>query len=122
MVIKILRQETLISSRRGESGMVSAEFALGLIPISLMLTFTFMVAAMIAGYLQAQDMSRVVARQVSVGKDITEVVQRAERTLEGAKIVVKREGSRIDVDVQMSAIGPFLPVSASTSTLAETAW
>ncbi|MCF2707275.1 hypothetical protein I6E29_08380 [Arcanobacterium haemolyticum] len=115
-------QRPYLRQRHSESGMVTSELAIGLIPISVLVLAIFVVTSAMASYLQAQDMSRIVARQVSVGMSVEDAVKEAEEKLIGSHVAVERDGDVVTAVVSIpSAYGKF-PVSAHSSAIFEGRW
>ncbi|MFT3944326.1 MAG: hypothetical protein QM705_10970 [Ancrocorticia sp.] len=105
--------------RRGgscEHGMVTAELALGLIPISLLVILLLATASFVSAFLQAQGVSYAAARNAAVGKpfDTSSLgVRGAHRT----SIEVGSEGEYVVVTASVEPVGVlgWLDVTASST-------
>lgn len=98
---------TIGNLRSSESGMVTSEIAMGLIPISFMAVLLFYISSAMGIYLEAQDASRELARSASIGRNIDPLIEQKKAGLPGAEIDVKETGTTVSVTVKARPQGPF---------------
>ncbi len=100
-----------------ESGMVTSEIALGLIPISIVMLILMLVMAYVSAFMQAQDLSRSLGRSIAVGKPMGTRIAQIQESAD-AHIAVARDGDYVVVTVNMEPSGILSPfdVTASSTT------
>lgn len=103
-----------------ESGMVSAETALGALALAIVFILMLSVIGASALYLHAQDLSRSAARSVSLGHSIEEVRQSVSEADSRATMQVTRETDSVAVTISLEPPAPVkaLGISISARTVA----
>lgn len=111
--------------RRSERdrGSVTAEFAVLLPAVALLLGVVVALAACAAAQLRCADAARVAARVAAIGEDDAAVASAARRVAGGgARAAVARDAAWVAVTVE-TTVGPALPlVGGLTVRGAATAW
>ncbi|MGO1591384.1 MAG: hypothetical protein ACTHW1_11535 [Ancrocorticia sp.] len=104
-----------MKKRSSESGMVTAEIAMGLIPI--MGAFLLLMAAIALGNaaLQAQEVARALARQAVIGKPITNMISQYEQDIPGSNIELGADGEYVVVTVSVEPNGVLTPFDMEVS-------
>ncbi|MDN6486413.1 MAG: hypothetical protein L0K34_02865 [Ancrocorticia sp.] len=101
--------------RRSESGMVTAEIAMGLIPI--MGAFVLLMTAIALGTaaLNAQEIARALARTAVIGKPIGAMVSHYEQEYPGSNVDVGTRGEYLVVTVTVEPKGVLSPFDMGVS-------
>ena len=98
-----------------ESGMVTAEIAMGLIPI--MWAFLLLMAAIALGNaaLHAQEIARDLARSAAIGKPVGAMISYYEQEVSGSSIEVGTSGEYVVVTVTVEPSGILTPFDMDVS-------
>lgn len=105
-----------------DSGAVTAELALALPAVVLVVAVVLVTLAAGGLQLRAADAARTGARLAALGLDDAEVVARVERVLPGAKVRVLRDLPWVEVTVSAAAAGGWLTSGPLPVRSSATAW
>ena len=111
---------TVNAEREKESGMVSAETALGALALALVFTLMLSVIGASVLYIHAQDLSRSAARSLSIGHSVEEVRKSVSDADSRATMQVKTGQDSLAVTVKLEPPAPVktLGISISATTVA----
>lgn len=110
----------MTARRRGDRGSVTAELAVGLPAVALLLVALLTVASAAIAQTRCSDAARAGARAAALGEPDATVVETARRVGgEGAAVAVSRAGGWVTVDVS-AAVGSWRgsPVRAHAAAVA----
>ena len=108
---------------RAERGSVTAELAVGMPVIVLLLVAVLTLAAASTAQMRAADAARAGARQVAVGEDTAVVRATAARVAgEAADVTVTRDGEWVRVVVTRPVVGGWFATGPLRATGEAVAW
>ena len=105
-----------------QAGMVTAELALGFIPLMIVVVLVIASIAVTATYIDVHGASAVVARAASLGKEGHDLEELARSLMPGCHLGVQHSGDLVEVTVQYEPTGilaPFGEISVSTTAMVE---
>jgi hypothetical protein len=108
--------------RRHDSGAITAELALALPAVVLVVAVVLVTLAAGGLQLRAADAARTGARLAALGLDDDAVVARLERVLPGADVRVLRDPPWVEVTVAAAAAGGWLTSGPLPVRSSATAW
>ncbi len=106
--------------RTGDSGMVTAELAVGILSVVVVLAFLLFAIGVGIAHLRTQEASRAGARAAARGDSATEVRTVARDAMPGSRVKIRRGGSEhvsveVSADVQLPFVGARMLTVASRS-------
>lgn len=107
---------------RDQRGMVSAEFAVVLMAVSLVMIMVVFAAAVGVSYIQTQDAARQAARVIARGESESSAIRQARDVLAGAKVSVRDSGQVVSVKVSSSVSLPVGKLRLGLLTVTSTAY
>lgn len=109
--------------RRGDDGSVTAELAIGMVAVSLILVLVLVAAGVAAARLRCQDAARSAARVAALGSGDPEVVAAARRVAgPGATVTVVRDPPWVAVTVSAAVPGAWFTSGPVGLSATATAW
>lgn len=106
---------------RDQRGMVSAEFAVVLMAVSLVIIMVVFAATVGVSYVQTQDAARQAARLVARGEPHSVAKQQARRAIPDAKISISESGEAVSVSVVSAVSLPIAKLRLPALTVSSTA-
>lgn len=106
----------------GDAGTVTAELALGLVAVVLVLAALLVTTAAASTRMRCQDAARTAARAAALGSSEAEVVDAARRLVPAARVSVVRDPPWLEVTVSTAVGGAWFTGGAVTVTGSATAW
>ena len=104
-----------------QEGMVSAEFAVVMFAVSLVMIMVVFAATVGVSYVQTQDAARQAARMIARGESQSVATRAARESLPGAKVSVSSTESVVSVHVSASVSLPVAKLSLGTLTVESSA-
>lgn len=106
--------------RTGDAGMVTAELAVGILSVVVVLAFLLFAIGVGIAHLRTQEASRAGARAAARGDSASEVRTVARDAMPGARVKIRRGGSEhvsveVLADVQLPFVGARMLTVASRS-------
>lgn len=108
--------------RGGDAGTVTAELALGLVAVVLVLAALLLTTAAASTRMRCLDAARTAARVAALGVSEGEVVAAAHRVVPGSRVTVRREPPWLEVTVTTAVGGAWFTDGAVTVSGSATAW
>ncbi len=110
------------AARGGDDGTVTAELALGLVAVVLVLAALLVTTAAASTRMRCLDAARSAARVAALGVSETEVVGAAHRVVPGSRVAVTRDPPWLEVTVTTAVGGAWFTGGAVTVSGSATAW
>lgn len=107
---------------RDDEGTVTAELALGLVAVVLVLAALLVTTSAVSTRMRCLDAARTAARVAALGVADAEVSEAAQRVVPGARVVVTREPPWVEVTVTTAVGGGWFTGGAVTVAGSATAW
>lgn len=104
-----------VPSRR-DAGMVTAEIAVGLLAVTMVLGLMIYAIGVGIAHVRTQESARAGARAAARGDANNSIVGTAQRSLPGAKVRISRSGSAEDGQVTVTVSTRIKPIFALPST------
>ena len=106
----------------GEEGTVTAELALGLVAVVLVLAALLVTTSASSTRMRCLDAARTAARVAALGVSDAEVVAAAQRVVPGARVAVEHEPPWVDVTVTTEVGGAWFTGGAIAVSGSASAW
>lgn len=106
---------------QSQSGMVTAEFAVVLMAVSVVMIMVIFAATVGVGYVQTQDSARQAARLIARGESQSKAVGQAKAALPGARVSVDYESDSVAVHVSNAVRLPVAKIPLGGITVSSTA-
>lgn len=118
------RERPPIGGRRlsGDAGTVTAELALGLVAVVLVLAALLMTTSAASARMRCLDAARTAARVAALGMSDAEVVEAARRVVPGAQVAVVHDPPWLEVTVTTELGGAWFSGGAVTVSGTASAW
>lgn len=107
---------------RGDVGTVTAELALGLVAVVLVLAALLATTAAASARMRCLDAARTAARVAALGAGEAEVVAAAQRVVPGADVALVREPPWLEVTVTTDLAGAWFTGGSVAASGSATAW
>ncbi|GEN80107.1 TadE family type IV pilus minor pilin [Actinotalea fermentans] len=107
---------------RGDDGTVTAELALGLVAVTLVLAALLVTTAAASARMRCLDAARTAARVAALGVADGEVVAAAQRVVPGARVTLVRDPPWMEVTVTTDVGGAWFTGGSLAASGSATAW
>ena len=118
------RKPTALPGRgaAGDAGTVTAELALGLVAVVLVLAALLMTTSAASARMRCLDAARTAARVAALGMSDAEVAEAARRVVPGARVAVVHDPPWLEVTVTTELGGAWFTGGAVTVSGTASAW